>query len=113
MTSDKLYKIGEVAAIIDVRPTVLRFWEKEFPQIKPSRTEKGQRAYTEYNLSLLKEIKRLLRERGMTIAGARKALAAKLSPEEEPRPEVDSRFLAEIETEIAEICRLLAMDEDL
>lgn len=69
------YKIGEAAALLNLKTYVLRFWETEFPQIAPLRTEKGQRLYTEEHLALLDRIRFLLHERGLTIEGARKILA--------------------------------------
>ena len=69
------YKIGEAAALLNLKTYVLRFWETEFPQIAPLRTEKGQRLYTEEHLALLDRIRFLLHERGLTIEGARKVLA--------------------------------------
>jgi DNA-binding transcriptional MerR regulator len=68
------YKIGEAAALLNLKTYVLRFWETEFPHIVPLRTEKGQRLYTEENLALLERIRFLLHERGLTIEGARKVL---------------------------------------
>ena len=68
------YKIGEAAALLNLKTYVLRFWETEFPAITPLRTEKGQRLYTEENLALLERIRFLLHERGLTIEGARKVL---------------------------------------
>lgn len=68
------YKIGEAATLLNLKTYVLRFWETEFPQIVPLRTEKGQRLYTEENLALLERIRFLLHERGLTIEGARKIL---------------------------------------
>lgn len=69
------YKIGEAAALLNLKTYVLRFWETEFPEIVPLRTEKGQRLYTEGHLALLERIRYLLHERGLTIGGARKILA--------------------------------------
>lgn len=71
----KTYRIGEAAKLLDLKTHVLRFWESEFPQIKPLRTDKGQRLYTEDNLETLKAIKRMLHDEGMTIDGARKKLS--------------------------------------
>ena len=68
------YKIGEAAALLNLKTYVLRFWETEFPHIVPLRTDKGQRLYTEDNLALLERIRFLLHERGLTIEGARKVL---------------------------------------
>jgi DNA-binding transcriptional MerR regulator len=69
------YKIGEAAALLNLKTYVLRFWETEFPQIVPLRTDKGQRLYTEENLALLERIRFLLHERCLTIEGARKILS--------------------------------------
>lgn len=72
--SEKTYRIGEAAAKLSLKTYVLRFWEMEFPQIAPLRTEKGQRLYTESDLALLGRIRYLLHERGLTIEGARRLL---------------------------------------
>jgi DNA-binding transcriptional MerR regulator len=69
------YKIGEAASLLHLKTYVLRFWETEFPQIAPLRTEKGQRLYTEEHLAILDRIRFLLHDRGLTIEGARKILA--------------------------------------
>lgn len=72
---DKLYfKIGEVAKIADVPTHVLRYWESEFPGIRPKRANSKQRLYRRQDVELIVEIKSLLHERGYTIAGARKLL---------------------------------------
>lgn len=74
--TEKTYRIGEAADILELKTYVLRFWETEFPQLAPLRTEKGQRLYTERDLRLLRRIRQLLHEQGMTIEGARRVLAA-------------------------------------
>lgn len=72
---DKLYfKIGEVARLAGVEPYVLRFWESEFPALKPGKSTKGQRLYRRREVELALQIKTLLHEQGFTIAGARKKL---------------------------------------
>ena len=72
---DRLYfKIGDVAQICDVETYVLRFWETQFPQLKPNKSGKGQRLYRKREVELALEIKRLVHEQGYTIAGARQAL---------------------------------------
>lgn len=71
----KTYKIGQAATLLDVKPFVLRFWETEFKDVLvPVRTPSGQRAYSEANVELVREIKRLLYDEGLTIEGARKRL---------------------------------------
>ncbi len=77
--TEKTYRIGEVAENLQLKSYVLRFWETEFPQLEPLRTDKGQRLYTEANVELLKRIKALLHEQGMTIEGARRILETQTS----------------------------------
>ena len=72
---DKLYfKIGEVAKMADVPTHVLRYWESEFPNIKPKRANSKQRLYRRQDVELILKIKTLLHEQGYTIAGARKRI---------------------------------------
>ena len=70
--AERTYRIGEAASLLNLKTYVLRFWETEIPQLVPLRTEKGQRLYTEADLALLRRIRFLLHERGLTIEGARR-----------------------------------------
>lgn len=72
----KQYRIGEVAALLHLKTSVLRFWETEFAQLEPLRTAKGQRLYTEATLQVALRIQQLLHTDGMTIEGARRVLEA-------------------------------------
>lgn len=79
---DKLYfRIGDVARLSGLQAYVLRFWETEFPQLKPNKGGTGQRLYRKRDVELVLEIKRLLYNEGFTIAGARRLLAEKRNPE--------------------------------
>ncbi len=72
---DKLYyKIGEVSEIAGVPPSVLRFWQTEFPRINPRRTPSGQRLYRRNDIELILKIKTLLYEKKFTIQGAQQRL---------------------------------------
>jgi DNA-binding transcriptional MerR regulator len=72
---NKLYfRIGEVSDIVGVKPYVLRYWESEFQDIKPSKSKSGQRLYKRRDVELLVGIKRLLYDERFTIDGARKRL---------------------------------------
>src|SRR4030066_1963039 len=66
------YKIGEISDIAQVEPYVLRYWESEFPFIKPRKNKAGQRVYTRKNLELILQIKNLLYQEKYTIAGVKK-----------------------------------------
>ncbi len=68
------YRIGEVAALLGVRTSTLRFWETEFPEACAQRTSTGQRYYTEEAVAMLRRIKELVHQEGLTLAGARRRL---------------------------------------
>ena len=65
------YSIGEVAAKFGLAPSTLRFWEKEFDTIKPFKNKKGDRFYTQDDINHLALIHHLVKERGMTLKGAK------------------------------------------
>jgi len=74
---DKLfYKIGEVSKIADVEPYVLRYWETEFPFLKPRKNKSGQRVYIKRDLEMVLQVRRLLYEERYTIEGVRKRFGA-------------------------------------
>lgn len=73
---DKLYfRIGDVAKLCGIEAYVLRFWETEFPQLKPNKSGTGQRLYRKRDVELALRIKHLLYADGYTIAGARQVFA--------------------------------------
>ncbi len=72
---DKLYfKIGEVSALLNLKPHVLRYWETEFDILKPGKAPSRHRLYKRQDVELLQQIKQLLHTEGYTIEGARKKL---------------------------------------
>ena len=101
---DKLYyRIGEVSSITGVPSYVLRFWESEFPNIKPRRTESGQRLYRPADVDRILEIKDLLHRQKFTIQGARRFLRHRDAP-----PTADLREeLAFVRKELMDIRKLL------
>src|SRR6185436_13361986 len=71
----KLYfRIGEVAGLVGVEPHVLRYWEREFRSIRPTKSAKGQRVYSRRDVENLLRVRDLLYQDGFTIAGAKKRL---------------------------------------
>jgi DNA-binding transcriptional MerR regulator len=73
VTSDRLfYKIGEISSIADLEPYVLRYWESEFPFLKPRKNKTGQRVYTRKDLETILRIKNMLYKEKYTIAGVKK-----------------------------------------
>lgn len=98
---DNRLKISQAAELLGLEPYVLRFWETEFPQLRPERTPAGQRLYNEDDILLLRRIKHLLHTKGLTIQGARLRL--------EDRAE-NSEILAVVEEELMAIRDMLRQD---
>jgi DNA-binding transcriptional MerR regulator len=73
-TEKKLYRIGEVSRLADLKPFVLRYWETEFPMLEPVKSSSGHRLYRQEDVDMVFRIKRLLYDEGFTIAGARRHL---------------------------------------
>jgi len=71
------YSISEVAEMFNVNQSNLRFWEKEFKQLKPKRNERGTRFYTQEDIVLIKQIIFLVNEQKLTLEGAKKKLSEK------------------------------------
>ena len=83
---DRLYfKIGDVARICKVETYVLRFWETQFPQLKPNKSGTGQRLYRRRDVEMALAIKRLVHGEGYTLVGARQALGHSRRTEPQPR----------------------------
>jgi DNA-binding transcriptional MerR regulator len=87
---DRLYfKIGDVAQICGLETYVLRFWESQFPQLKPNKSGTGQRLYRRREVELVLEIKRLVHAEGYTLSGARQVLEQnnRRTTQKESKPE--------------------------
>ena len=101
---DKRYfRIGEASRIIGVEPYVLRYWESEFPQVRPEWADSNQRTYQREDLENLLTVKKLLYEEKMTIEGAKR----RLRQEKGDKISVDSAFLDDIKTELSKILKML------
>jgi DNA-binding transcriptional MerR regulator len=114
---DRLYfKIGDVAKICGLETYVLRFWESQFPQLKPNKSGTGQRLYRRREVELVVEIKRLVQVEGYTLAGARQALdqhnRRALPAEAKPVPEVKPILEAHQDQASAPVSRLAAPDAE-
>jgi DNA-binding transcriptional MerR regulator len=73
-TEERLYRIGEVSRLSELKPFVLRYWETEFPMLEPVKSPSGHRMYRQEDVDMVFKIKRLLYDEGFTIAGARRHL---------------------------------------
>jgi DNA-binding transcriptional MerR regulator len=76
-TEERLYTIGEVSRLADLKPFVLRYWESEIPMLQPTKDDAGRRVYRQQDVDMVFRIKRLLYDEGYTIAGARRHLREK------------------------------------
>jgi len=86
---DKLYfRIGEVARLCEVPAYVLRFWESEFPQLRPNKGGTGQRLYRRRDVEMALRVKSLLKEEGYTIPGARAVLKSEFRGKDKDSPQL-------------------------
>ncbi len=85
----RYFTIGEVGELCAVKPHVLRYWEAEFPQLKPVKRRGNRRYYQRQDVVLIRQIKSLLYEQGYTIGGARQKMSD--DPEEVAKSTVNSK----------------------
>jgi len=110
---DKLYfRIGEVATLCRLPAYVLRFWETEFPQLKPVKSSTGQRMYRKRDVESVVKIKKLLYEDGFTIAGARAQLREEIKSDRTqsalPFPVNPATSVAHLRHELQQILHILS-----
>ncbi|MDP3024657.1 MAG: MerR family transcriptional regulator [candidate division Zixibacteria bacterium] len=116
--SGKLYySIREVSEITSIKPYVLRFWEKEFPTLRPKKNRAGNRTYQLKDIELVKQIKNLLYDEGYTIEGARSQLrgfkaSEAINVEKVEDKEIDKdkmkNLLRDIKQELGEILKIIS-----
>jgi len=99
----RFFRIGEVSRIVGVRPYVLRYWEKEFPTLRPKRADSRQRIYKKEDIETLGEIKKLLYEEKLTIEGVRRRLKSGKKAISAP----PDTLLKEIKEELAQLMKIL------
>ncbi|MEO0137510.1 MAG: MerR family transcriptional regulator [candidate division WOR-3 bacterium] len=109
MGEKEFYSIKEVADMLQIPAYVLRYWEKEFPMLRPKRNRLGRRFYTPKDIEIVRMIKVILYEQGFTIAGARKKLASiTQAPEQLTLPLSDAiKIIKEVKEELKKIRALL------
>jgi DNA-binding transcriptional MerR regulator len=104
------YKIGEVAALTSLKPSVLRFWETEFAVLQPQKSRTGQRLYSNSDVAHIMEIKRLLYTERLTIEGARQKIAQETRKKEVTTSNTDNEFsvlLQDVRSDLYKIRELL------
>lgn len=107
------FSIKEVATEIGESEPTIRYWEKEFHELKPRKTPGGTRFYTKENIELLKRIKFLLREQKLTIAGAKKRLKNKYAEDTDKTKQLLLEKLEFIKKELNDLIKQMAEPEDL
>ena len=98
------YKIGEVAEMLGVNTSLIRFWEKEFTSVKPKKNRRGNRVFTKEDIDELKKVYTLVKEQGHTLEGAKRILKNSGSPEQKNIEVIDRlksirQFLTEVRSE--------------
>jgi DNA-binding transcriptional MerR regulator len=94
--SKLFYRIGEVSRISGLAPYVLRYWETEFPHLRPEKRRSGQRLYTNKDLDNILQVKQLLYQNGYTIVGAKKKLRGRSGQDKDDLLETTKKEIREI-----------------
>jgi len=100
----RYFTIGEVGELCLVKPHVLRYWEQEFPQLKPVKRRGNRRYYQRQDVILIRQIKSLLYEQGFTIGGARQRMNG---GEEPAKTAIDGKVCSEMIKDLEEVIALL------
>ncbi len=100
----RYFTIGEVSDLCAVRPHVLRYWEQEFPQLKPIKRRGNRRYYQRQDVILIRQIRGLLYEQGFTIGGARQRLSG---DEVRADSNLSQQIIRQLRTELEEVLNIL------
>jgi DNA-binding transcriptional MerR regulator len=100
----RYFTIGEVSGLCKVKPHVLRYWEQEFPQLKPLKRRGNRRYYQRHDVMVIRQIRSLLYEQGFTIGGARNKLTG-----QEARSDVtqSQQIVRQVRVELEELMEIL------
>ncbi|MGH8494903.1 MAG: MerR family transcriptional regulator [Gammaproteobacteria bacterium] len=100
----RYFTIGEVSELCGVKPHVLRYWEQEFPQLKPVKRRGNRRYYQRQDVIIIRQIRSLLYEQGFTIGGARLQLTGENAREDVSQSQ---QIVKQIRVELEEILKIL------
>jgi len=100
----RYFTIGEVSELCGVKPHVLRYWEQEFPQLKPVKRRGNRRYYQRQDVLMIRQIRALLYEQGYTIGGARQQLSGEKSKEDH---QVSQQLIRQLRMELEEVLQIL------
>ncbi len=100
----RYFTIGEVSELCAVKPHVLRYWEQEFPQLKPVKRRGNRRYYQRQDVLIIRQIRSLLYDEGFTIGGARQRLTG-----EEAKTDVSQsqQIVRQLRMELEEVLKIL------
>ncbi len=104
----RYFTIGEVSDLCAVKPHVLRYWEQEFPQLKPTKRRGNRRYYQQQDVLMVRRIRSLLYEQGFTILGARQRLSNADEPQAKPVASPRRSELSQLRQELEQVLELLA-----
>ena len=100
----RYFTIGEVSELCGVKPHVLRYWEQEFPQLKPVKRRGNRRYYQRHDVLMIRQIRSLLYEQGFTIGGARQQLSGEEAKDDSTQSQ---QIIRQLRMELEEIARIL------
>jgi len=100
----RYFTIGEVSDLCAVKPHVLRYWEQEFPQLKPVKRRGNRRYYQRQDVIMIRQIRSLLYEHGFTIGGARQRLSGNESKDDSTQSQ---QIIKQVRTELEEVLKIL------
>ncbi len=100
----RYFTIGEVSELCGVKPHVLRYWEQEFPQLKPVKRRGNRRYYQRHDVIMIRQIRSLLYEQGFTITGARQRLNGEDAREDNSKSQ---QIVHQLRLELEEILQIL------
>ena len=100
----RYFTIGEVSELCDVKPHVLRYWETEFPSLKPVKRRGNRRYYQRHDVLMVRQIRSLLYEQGYTIGGARLRLDGEGAKQDSA---MTSQVIRQVRMELEEVLQLL------
>jgi DNA-binding transcriptional MerR regulator len=100
----RYFTIGEVSDLCQVKPHVLRYWEQEFPQLKPVKRRGNRRYYQRHDVLMIRQIRSLLYEQGFTIGGARQQLSGDTAKEDQQHSQ---QIVKQLRSELEEVLQIL------
>jgi DNA-binding transcriptional MerR regulator len=100
----RYFTIGEVSELCQVKPHVLRYWEQEFPQLKPVKRRGNRRYYQRHDVLMIRQIRSLLYEQGFTIGGARQQLSGETAKEDLQQSQ---QIVRQLRGELEEVLQIL------